>query len=484
VIEQLILRNILRNRKSSLIILILILIITFVFFIGNSIISRTVEGLREVYINGITGDVVIEKSGDITMNLFGANIAVVDDFFTIPDLPAYNEIADILANDSRVIGFTSQVSSKAFLDLESYREPVLICGVATDTYFHLFSSIELVQGEFLKDGEFGAMISMEKARSMEKTIGRFPEIGAKMLLTSGGAIGFKIREAPLVGIFQYKNAGQFMNEIILTDPRTARALSVIQTAVSDVETSQQAAAILDISDVDALFGDSEVPFQDESEASVEISPDAVQSLLRDTTNITQTGYSDGGWNFLILRLKETVSAPRFINELNRKITGYGAIAIDWQTAAGESAATFIIIQTLFNSGLTLVIIVGVMAIINILLISIFKRKREIGTLRSVGASDWNIRSLILGENIALSCVAGFAGVFIGVLLLNSINNMHISIPNRLLASLLGGQTLTIGISLQSAVSSLFLAVAVGLAASLYPVEAAVLIRPVDALRDK
>jgi ABC-type lipoprotein release transport system permease subunit len=484
VIEQLILRNVWRNRKSNLIVLLLILIITFIFFIGNSIISRTVEGLREVYINGITGDVVIEKSSDVTMNLFGANIAVVDEFFTIPDLPAYNEIADILANDPRVIGFTSQVSSKAFLDLESYREPVLICGVATDTYFNLFSSIELVQGEFLKDGEFGAMISMEKARSIEKTIGRFPEIGAEILLTSGGAIGFKIREAPLVGVFQYRNAGQFMNEIILTDPRTARALSAIQTAVSDVETSQQATAILEVADVDALFGDSEVPLQAEPEASAEISPDTLQSLLRDKTNVTQTGYSDDGWNFLILRLKETVSAPRFINELNRKITGYGAMAIDWQTAAGESAATFIIIQTLFNSGLTLVIIVGVMAIINILLISVFKRKREIGTLRSVGASDWNIRSLILGENIALSCVAGFAGVFIGVLLLNSINHMHISIPNRLLASLLGGQTLTIGISLQSAVTSLVLAVAVGLAASLYPVEAAVLIRPVDALRDK
>jgi ABC-type lipoprotein release transport system permease subunit len=453
-----------------------------VFFIGNSIISRTVQGLREVYINGVTGDVVIERSSDVTMNLFGANIAVVDEFFTIPDLPAYDEITDILAKDPRVVGFASQVSSKAFLDVENYREPVLICGVSADSYFPLLPSIELVQGEFLKDGEFGAMISLEKARSIEKTIGRFPEIGAEILLTSGGAIGFKIREAPLVGIFQYKNAGQFMNEVVITDPRTARALSAIQTAVSDVETSQQAATILETADVDSLFGDDSL--QIESETSAEISPDTVQSLLRDKTNVTQTAYSDTGWNFLILRLKETVPAPWFMADLNRKIAEYGATAIDWQTAAGESAATLIIIQTLFNSGLTLVIIVGVMAIINILLISVFKRKREIGALRSIGASDWNIRNLILGENLALSCVAGFFGISIGALLLTSINNIHISIPNRLLASLLGGQTLTIGVSLQSAVASFTLAVAVGIAASLYPVEAAVRIRPVDALRDK
>jgi ABC-type lipoprotein release transport system permease subunit len=443
-----------------------------------------VQGLREVYINGVTGDVVIEKSGDVTMNLFGANIAVVDEFFTIPNIPEYNKIADILEKDPRIVGFASQVSSKAFLDIENYREPVLICGVSADTYFPILPSIELVQGEFLKDGEFGAMISMEKARSIEKTIGRFPEIGTEILLTSGGAIGFKIREASLVGIFQYKNAGQFMNEIIITDPRTARALSTIQTAVSDVEISLEYELLLKTTDLDALFGDDGVQLQVEPGASVEISPDNVQSLLRDKSNVIQTEYSDDGWNFLILRLKETVLTPRFIAELNREISVYGAVAIDWQTAAGESAATLIIIQTLFNSGLTLVIIVGVMAIINILLISVFKRKREIGALRSIGASDWNIRNLILGENIALSCIAGFSGVFVGVLLLNSINNMHISIPNRLLASLLGGQTLTIGISLQSAVTSFVLAVVVGLAASLYPVEAAVRIRPVDALRDK
>jgi putative ABC transport system permease protein len=455
-----------------------------VFFIGNSIINRTVQGLREVYINGITGDVVIEKAEDVTMNLFGANIAVVDEFFTIPSVPAYDKIVDILANDSRIVGFTSQVSSKAFLDLENYREPVLICGISADTYFRLFSSIELVRGEFLKDGELGVMISMEKARSIEKTIGRFPEIGTEILLTSGGAIGFRIREAPLVGIFQYKNAGQFMNEIIITDPRTARALSTIQTAVSDVKTSQQAATILETMDIDTLFGEDATLLQTEPETSIEISPDTVQSLLRVDANSTQTEYSDEGWNFLIVRLKKNVSAPRFIARLNRKIAEYGAVAIDWQTAAGESAATLIIIQTLFNSGLTLVIIVGVMAIINILLISVFKRKREIGTLRSIGASDGNIRNLILGENLALSCIAGFLGVFIGILILTSINNMHISIPNRLLASLLGGQTLAIGISLQSATASFVLAVVVGFTASLYPVEAAVHIKPADALRDK
>jgi ABC-type lipoprotein release transport system permease subunit len=440
--------------------------------------------MRDVYINGITGDVVIEKSGDVTMNLFGANIAVVDELFTIPFLPAYDEIAALLEEDPRVVGVTSQVSSKAFLDVENYREPVLICGVSADTYFRLFPSIELMRGEFLKDGELGAMISMEKARSIERTIGRFPEIGAKILLTSGGNIGFKIREAPLVGIFQYKNAGQFMNEIVITDPRTARSLSTIQSAVSDVETSHQAAAILETMDVDALFGDGGVLLQAEIEAGNEISPDTVQSLLRSGTNLIQTESSDIGWNFLVIRLNSTVSVSRFISELNQKIAEYGAVAIDWRTAAGESAMTLIIIQTLFNSGLTLVIIVGVMAIINILLISVFKRKREIGALRAVGASDWNIRSLILGENLALSCIAGFFGVLFGILILNSINNMRISIPNRLLASLLGGQTLTIGVSLQSAATSLALAVAVGLGASLYPVEAAVRIEPADALRDK
>jgi ABC-type antimicrobial peptide transport system permease subunit len=481
----LILRNILRNRKSNGVIILLIGSITFLFFVGHSIIGRTVQSMRDTFINGVTGDVVIEKSGDVTMNLFGANMAVVNEYFSIPVLPAYDALVEIIAADTDVAGMTGQVSGQALLDFENYRSPALLCGVEPDAYFPLFPSIELVEGRFLRNGELGAMISKEKALAIERDTGKYPGVGEKILLTSAGIVGFKIREAPIAGVYQYKNAGQFMNEIVITDVQTARALVSIQVATSDallgVGTGEEFAPLM-ADGIDDLFGESSFSFP---EADEEISPDAVSSFLSESREKEPAQTVGGDWNFIIVRLKKGIfsSTASFINDLNKKLSPYGVVAVNWQIAAGESAVMLIILQTLFNSGISLVSIVGVIAVINILLISVFKRKREIGTLRSIGAADRFIRSLFLGENLALSCVSGIVGVLAGILFFQYINSMRIVISNDLLASLLGGGVLNIEFFPQSAAASLTLAVVLGLGASIYPVEEAARMEPAAALRD-
>ncbi|MDR0374392.1 MAG: FtsX-like permease family protein [Treponema sp.] len=480
-IWQLILRNGIRNRKSNSVILLLIGSIAFLFFVGNSLIGRTVQSMRDTFINGVTGDVVIEKSGDVTMNLFGANMAVVNEYFSIPVLPAYNALVEIVAAEPHVASMTSQVSGQALLDFGSYRAPALLCGVDPDTYFPLFPSIELVEGRFLLNGEFGAMISREKALAIERETGKYPGAGEKILLTSAGIAGFKIREVSVSGVYQYKNAGQFMNEIVITDAQTARVLTSIQVASSDAEAGEGAASLM-ASGIDDLFGGDSVDFLEPDE---EMSPDAVSSFLSEAREKAPARDVGGEWNFIIVRLNKGLfsSTDSFINDLNKKLSPYGVVAVNWQIAAGESAVMLIILQTLFNSGISLVSIVGVIAVINILLISVFKRKREIGTLRSIGAADRFIRRLFWGENLALSCVSGLAGVLAGTLFFQWINSMRIAIPNALLVSLLGGDVLNIEFFPQSAVAALALAVILSFGASIYPVEEATRIEPAAALRD-
>jgi ABC-type lipoprotein release transport system permease subunit len=500
VIWHLILRNIIRNRKSNAIVLVLIGIITLVFFIGYSLIGKSAQGMRDAYINSVTGDVVIEKSEDVTTNLFGANIAVIDDYFTIPSLPAHNALFSLIASEPDVAGLTSQVSSKAFLDFESYREPALICGVDVKTYFRLFPGIAVVEGRFLEDGEYGAMITVEKALAIEKATGVRPVPGSLLLLTSGGNIGFKIVEAAVVGIYKYQNPGTFMNEIVITDPQTARVLSAIQVATSDVEANSEAVAIIG-TDVDDLFGDlldDGLPdgLQADGDAAIKhdavaseyqegLSPESVLSFLSGMKESSPKPVAGGDWNFIIVRLNKSLflSSEAFIASLNKKISPFGVTAVNWQTAAGESAATLLLVQWFFNIGVILVSITGIITIINILLISIFKRKREIGTLRAIGADDAAVRTLILGESFVLSCIAGLVGILTGFIFLFGINFLHIPISNNLIASLFGGPVLTIQFSPQSALVSFVLAVFLGLAASLYPVETAVRIEPAVALRD-
>jgi putative ABC transport system permease protein len=139
-------------------------------------------------------------------------------------------------------------------------------------------------------------------------------------------------------------------------------------------------------------------------------------------------------------------------------------------------------QSLFNAGVTLVSIAGIIVVINILLISVFRRTREIGTLRAIGASDSYIRFLVLGENVTLACTAGIIGILGGMWFLQVVNGAAIRIPNALIASLLGGDILSVAFLPGLAVISFVIALVLGILVSLYPVETAVRIDPIVAVQ--
>ena len=413
------------------------------------------------------------------MNLFGANTPIIDSYFTIPVLPAYDAVMEIIAAEEGIAGITSQVSGKAYLDLLGVREPVLLCGADAPSYFSLFPGILLEEGRFLYSGEYGAMITLEKALGIQRQSGQYPQIGSPLLLTSGGVVGFKIREVPLVGIFSYANPGQFMNEIVIIDPQTVRTLNSIQVAgSSDVQLGEDALRLLD-ADPDDIFND--IFSASENSNNEVFSAESLRNFLSET-GTDDANLSGGDWNFIILRLKDDKTSSAFISSINKKIESYGVTAVDWRTAAGTSAILLLLIQALFNAGIFLVCVAGVITAINILLISVFRRTREIGTLRAIGASDSYIRSLILQENIVIAIIAGFIGVFCGFLFIRLFNALALQIPNALLASLLGGSVLTLQFLPGVAFASFLLSALLGFFASIYPMEITVRIEPMAALR--
>jgi putative ABC transport system permease protein len=142
----------------------------------------------------------------------------------------------------------------------------------------------------------------------------------------------------------------------------------------------------------------------------------------------------------------------------------------------------LLVQTFFNLGGFLVAIAGIIVVINILLISVFRRTREIGTLKAIGASDAYLRYLFLGENCFIALLAGIAGVLAGAVFLAFINSLHIDMSSKLLASLMGGRTLYIGFIPFTAALSFLIAIFLGAAASIFPVETAVRIDPITAVQ--
>ena len=476
------LRNIIRNKKNNIIIIFLVAVITFLFFIGNSLMGMMDRSIRHAYIESLTGDVVLEKTGDVTMNLFGANTPVIDSYFTIPVLPAADEIMKITAAETGIAGITRQVSGKAYMDLLDVREPVLLCGVDPETYFSLFPGIILEEGGFLRAGEYGAMITEERAQRIEMKSGLRPQIGMPLLLTSAGTMGFKIREVPLTGIFKYKNPGQFMNEIVLADPQTVRVLNSIQVADSAGVNSGEDSLRLLRADPDDIFGEAFAAGGENETEETGFSADMLERYLKETVKDERIRETGGDWNFIILRLKKGISAGAFIPSLNKKIQPYGISAVNWREAAGNSAILSLLVQVLYNSGLFLVCVAGLITIINILLITVFRRTREIGTLRAIGASDMYIRSLMFCENFIIAIIAGFAGIAGGLLFMLWINSLGLHITNELIVSILGSPVLRLEFLPRVALVSFFMSVLFALAASIYPLEVTVRIDPITAVQ--
>jgi putative ABC transport system permease protein len=113
------------------------------------------------------------------------------------------------------------------------------------------------------------------------------------------------------------------------------------------------------------------------------------------------------------------------------------------------------------------LLVGGIGIMNIMLVSVTERTREIGIRMAIGARSSAVRSQFLIESVVLSLTGGLAGILLGVL-------ASVVVP-----SMLGWPTL---VSTASIVGSVVFSAGVGIFFGYYPARKAAALDPIDALR--
>ena len=113
------------------------------------------------------------------------------------------------------------------------------------------------------------------------------------------------------------------------------------------------------------------------------------------------------------------------------------------------------------------LIVGGIGIMNIMLVSVTERTKEIGIRMAIGAKASDIRIQFLIESFLLSMIGGLIGVFIGV-------------AGALLMQKYGG--MNVAITLESILLSMGFSAAIGIGFGYYPAYKASLLNPIDALR--
>lgn len=125
---------------------------------------------------------------------------------------------------------------------------------------------------------------------------------------------------------------------------------------------------------------------------------------------------------------------------------------------------------------SLTILAGVIAISNILLITITERTKEIGIRRALGAKPAEVRNQILLESVVITLTSGLLGFIFGIILLIildklSINNDEFPLINPT-------------VNYSDVLAAMAVMILLGLIIGMIPAQRAVKIRPIEALRSE
>jgi ABC-type antimicrobial peptide transport system permease subunit len=137
---------------------------------------------------------------------------------------------------------------------------------------------------------------------------------------------------------------------------------------------------------------------------------------------------------------------------------------DIAEAANETNNTMTILLACIAS---VSLLVGGIGIMNIMLVSVTERTREIGIRMAIGARSSAVRYQFLIESIVLSLTGGFIGIVLGII-------VSVAIPR-----LLGWPTLVSSLAI---VGSVIFSAAVGIFFGYYPARKAAALDPIEALR--
>ena len=113
------------------------------------------------------------------------------------------------------------------------------------------------------------------------------------------------------------------------------------------------------------------------------------------------------------------------------------------------------------------LVVGGIGVMNIMLVSITERTKEIGTRKALGATNSSIRMQFITESVVICLIGGIIGIVLGVVL------------GTVAVKVMGYEA---AVSMQSVIIAVAFSMAIGVFFGYYPANKAAQLNPIDALR--
>jgi putative ABC transport system permease protein len=360
---------------------------------------------------------ITEQISDVGSNLVfvmpgenGGGSLTQDDARAIADtgnVPDASVVAPVFSQNGQVIFGDENVN-------------VSVSGV-TPEYQEAINGVELASGRFIEekdvDGRSGvAVLGTQTALDL---FGGFDPVGQKIKVTIPGGNGGRV-SLTVVGVLEEQGTSGMgdPNEVVLVPISTA------QTKIFNGRNSL-GEPIVSMINVVAVS-------EDRADAAV----DEIGTLLRNRHGLDPDEDADFG-----------VMNQADLLDMATQITG--------------------IMTTFLGAIAGISLLVGGIGIMNIMLVSVTERTREIGLRKAVGARKVDILTQFLLEAVVLSLVGGLLGILLGVGL-GSLVNMTGLMESR--------------VTFDSIALAVGFSVAIGLFFGIYPANQAASLNPIEALR--
>ncbi len=338
-------------------------------------------------------------------------IPTTDDYFTDDMLREY---CDTYPEEIKAIAVEESLSSGQLLSGKLYAN-VLPAGVSDG--FFLANDISLLAGRFFSDNEienksYAALISDKAVNNLFG--GRNDAaLGSTLSLV----VGDKYLTVTVVGVYKYEQSAYSFGNSSEKDLTTDLYLPLGTARDLNHTTGMQTFTVVTVSGVDA-------------------------DSFSGTTE-------------------------QFFNTYYRNNRHFEVYAFSMSSMVDSLSSMMGTITTAISLIAGIALLVGGIGVMNIMLVSITERTREIGTRKAIGAPNSAIRMQFIIEAVVICLIGGIIGIILGVIL-------------GVIAAKLVGMPATP--SLSSILLSLGFSMAIGVFFGYYPANKAAKMDPIDALR--
>ena len=131
------------------------------------------------------------------------------------------------------------------------------------------------------------------------------------------------------------------------------------------------------------------------------------------------------------------------------------------------------VKAVFAGVAAISLLVGGIGVMNIMLVSISERTKEIGTRKALGASNTSIRTQFIVEAVVLCLIGGALGIMTGI---------GMGLAGVKIMATVSGEAVSASPSIKSMVIAVVFSLAIGVFFGYYPANKAAKMNPIDALR--